>query len=322
MDEIFLEENPKLLDTDVVPNEDAPEEVDANILGTVPYSKWGNPWSSGYFNEYVVRVSFMGKSMLWHKWAVVPFMNVQKKLVAEGFDTSYHWEVMYTYSKRYIAGTHQTSNHAFPVAIDINPKQNPMRYDNKLITDLPPRIVQIFKEEGFKWGGTYIHVKDTMHFEYLGEPVKNYDYRRTLSLKEPMMKGKDVTEAQDLMKYYGYNIAVDGTFGKQTDAMARSFQASKMLTSDGIIGTVTWTELLAKRPDRVLKKGLDGKDVLWVQKVLYKIGVTVGWTEDDLDGKFGSKTLVAVEAFQTQNGLEVDGIVGANTWKMLRYKSN
>lgn len=320
MEEIYLEENPELLATDSVANEDAPEE-EFDVLTTVPYSKWGNPWSSGYFNTYVVRTNFMGKSLLWHKWAIVPLMNVQKKLIAEGWNTKYHWEDLQTYSRRYIAGTHVTSNHAFPVAIDINPKQNPMKYNNKLVTDLPPRVVQIFQEEGFKWGGTYKTVKDAMHFEYLGEPVKTYIYRRVLSLKDPMMKGKDVTEAQDLMKYYGYNIAVDGTFGKQTDAMTRSYQASKMLSSDGVIGNATWFSLLAKQPDRVLKKGLTGEDVLWIQKVLTKIGI-VNWTGSDLDGIFGNKTFVAVKSFQEQKKLEIDGIVGPETWKSLRYYSN
>jgi peptidoglycan hydrolase-like protein with peptidoglycan-binding domain len=36
-----------------------------------------------------------------------------------------------------------------------------------------------------------------------------------------------------------------------------------------------------------------------------------------VDGKFGSQTKAAVEAFQKQNGLKADGVVGANTWSKL-----
>jgi len=36
-----------------------------------------------------------------------------------------------------------------------------------------------------------------------------------------------------------------------------------------------------------------------------------------VDGVFGPKTEAAVKAFQTDQGLVVDGIVGRNTWKAL-----
>lgn len=324
MESIFLEEAPELIEEAVIG--DSLENVildtamfdGIQVYGAIPTSKWGNPDARGYFKEYVVFVSFMGKARAWHKWAVVPFMNVQKKLMAGGWDKKYHWENIQTYCNRNIAGTRIKSNHAWPVAVDINPGQNPMRYDNKLVTDLPSEVVNIFKSEGFRWGGNYKSVKDAMHFEYLGEPVKNYVGRRVLKLKEPKMIGDDVKESQDLMHYYGYNITTDGIFGTHTDACTRSYQASKMLDSDGVIGSITWASLLAKQPDRVLKQEMDGNDVLWVQKVLNKINNA----ELEPDGKFGSLTLVAVKTFQKDTELEMDGIVGKNTWKMLRYKSN
>jgi peptidoglycan hydrolase-like protein with peptidoglycan-binding domain len=36
-----------------------------------------------------------------------------------------------------------------------------------------------------------------------------------------------------------------------------------------------------------------------------------------LDGVFGAETERAVRAFQTENDLTVDGIVGRNTWQAL-----
>ena len=296
-----------------------PDSFDGeNIYGIMPYDKWGNPWSSNYNSTYVVYVNFMGKRLAWHKWAVVPLMQVQEQLIAEGWDKKYYWTDLQTWNKRMIAGTKIPSNHAWPTAIDINPAKNPYRKDNKLVTDIPPRVVEIFKRYGFKWGGDYRTVKDAMHFEYLGEPVKDYVVRRILSLKTPLMAGSDVMEAQTLLAYYGYNIDVDGKFGKHSDACTRSFQASKMLVNDGIIGRITWVELLAKRSDRVLRIGTYGKDVEWIKKALNKISGANLF----VDGIFGNELLVAIKRFQKENGLVVDGIIGAKTWKMLRNKSN
>jgi hypothetical protein len=33
-------------------------------------------------------------------------------------------------------------------------------------------VADIFKRHGFRWGGDYPNRHDWMHFEYLGEPVK------------------------------------------------------------------------------------------------------------------------------------------------------
>lgn len=291
------------------------------VYGAMPYDKWGNPWASNYNSTYVVKVNFMGKSLYWHKWAVVPLMNVQKQLIDEGWDKKYHWEDLQTWCKRVIAGTSVASNHSWPTAIDINPRQNPIRYDNKLITDIPYRIVEIFKRYGFRWGGEYRTIKDAMHFEYLGEPVKDYVGKRVLRLKDDYMRGDDVKELQELLKYYGYNVTVDGVFGPKTNAFVYSFQASKMLAVDGIVGSNTWASLLSKQNDRILKLGMEGNDVLWIKKVLTKIKVT-NWDYDKLGGEFDKPTENAVKRFQKATGLEEDGIVGPNTWKMLRYKSN
>jgi peptidoglycan hydrolase-like protein with peptidoglycan-binding domain len=91
-----------------------------------------------------------------------------------------------------------------------------------------------------------------------------------------------------------------------------------MLTSDGIIGNVTWEELLKKRPDKILRMGASGKDVEWIQKVINK---TIA-AQLKVDGVFGNDTQVAVKSFQKKNALIEDGIIGPKTWWMLRNKSN
>lgn len=286
-----------------------------NLYGLISKNKWGWPWDKGYDSTYVIRVLFMGKPLYWHKWAVIPLMNVEKQLIAEGFNKKYHWEDLQTWNKRMIAGTNTPSNHSWPVAIDINPKYNTMRYDNKLVTDIPYRVVEIFKRYGFKWGGEYKTVKDAMHFEYLGEPVKE-ELRRVLLLKTPNMTGNDVKELQTLLAYYGYDVVSTGTFDTYIDACVKSFQASKMLPADGIVGYETWKELLSKKPDRTLRMGMKGKDVEWIQKALNKVSNS----QIKIDGLFGNDTNVAVKSFQKKNYLSVDGVIGPKTWSLIRNR--
>lgn len=52
-----------------------------------------------------------------------------------------------------------------------------------------------------------------------------------------------VRAAQTLLNKYGYRLAVDGVFGPGTRSAAASFQSAKGITSDGIIGPVTWQYL-------------------------------------------------------------------------------
>lgn len=59
------------------------------------------------------------------------------------------------------------------------------------------------------------------------------------------------------------------------------------------------------------KKGSKGEGVIWVQWMLEACGYSVGVR--GIDGDFGSATLAAVEAFQRDHGLSVDGIVGKLT---------
>ena len=66
---------------------------------------------------------------------------------------------------------------------------------------------------------------------------------------------------------------------------------------------------------RMLKKGMEGEDVLDLQKRLIELGYDLG--SKGADGKFGTKTDAAVKAFQTANGLKADGIAGPDTLKKL-----
>jgi hypothetical protein len=64
---------------------------------------------------------------------------------------------------------------------------------------------------------------------------------------------------------------------------------------------------------RNLKRGMSGDDVLLAKQRLVSLGYLYAATKRT----FGNDTLKSVKAFQSANGLEVDGIIGRLTWAAL-----
>jgi hypothetical protein len=116
--------------------------------------------------------------------------------------------------------------------------------------------------------------------------------------------GEAVRTIQYLLRARGYSLAVDGIFGAETEARVKSFQQSKGLAVDGIVGNQTWEALII-----TVQRGSTGDAVRAVQSQLNTRGYGLA-----VDGVFGSATEAAVRDFQSRNGLAVDGIVGPNTW--------
>ena len=58
-------------------------------------------------------------------------------------------------------------------------------------------------------------------------------------------RGSDVTELQKRLNENGYDLAVDGQFGKETQKAVRDYQKKKGLVVDGIVGKNTWASLLS-----------------------------------------------------------------------------
>ena len=63
------------------------------------------------------------------------------------------------------------------------------------------------------------------------------DQPRVLRLTQPRMEGSDVTKLQEALNKAGIVVDVDGEFGSGTDKAVKEFQAKKMLTADGIVGS-------------------------------------------------------------------------------------
>lgn len=66
---------------------------------------------------------------------------------------------------------------------------------------------------------------------------------------------------------------------------------------------------------RVLKRGMSGSDVVYLQKILQSQMYDIGAT--GADGIFGAKTEKALKQFQGERNLVVDGICGVKTWTMI-----
>ena len=67
---------------------------------------------------------------------------------------------------------------------------------------------------------------------------------------------------------------------------------------------------------RILKKGMTGSDVAWVQSRLMELGYSVTVTN-----VYDDATFAAVKAFQQLNGLEADGTAGSQTFVLLKSDS-
>lgn len=127
-------------------------------------------------------------------------------------------------------------------------------------------------------------------------------------------RGNFVAILQYMLRREGYDLSPDGAFGAKTDAAVRAFQSDNGLASDGIVGANTWALLnRTLSPLPVLKEGSRGSLVKYLQQTL----TSALYYGGAADGIFGPATARAVRAFQSDNGLTADGIVGANTWAKL-----
>lgn len=56
-------------------------------------------------------------------------------------------------------------------------------------------------------------------------------------------RGEEVKTLQTALNKNGYNLTIDGVFGKNTEAAVKDYQKKNNLSIDGVVGAKTWTML-------------------------------------------------------------------------------
>lgn len=158
--------------------------------------------------------------------------------------------------------------------------------------------------------------------------------------------GESVSQLQATLQLLGfYQAPVSGTYSPDTAEAVAQFQLSAGISADGIAGPTTWQKLLPSPNDvvaiasppaqvapprrieqaqpsvpnqaplgpPVLRAEAAGPAVSQLQRELQELG----YYDGPIDGGFGEETLAAVEQFQTDQQLSVDGVVGQSTWDAL-----
>lgn len=160
--------------------------------------------------------------------------------------------------------------------------------------------------------------------------------------------GEDVVEIQRELNRIAANYpsipkisGARGYFEQTTQNAVRQFQRIFNLDPDGVVGKETWykikqiyngikglSELYSegitiseaeRKYERVLQKGSSGSSVRILQYYLSFLGYfNLKLPYISVDGIFGDETRDAVLTFQSLYGLDVDGIVGRDTWDMIQ----
>ena len=160
--------------------------------------------------------------------------------------------------------------------------------------------------------------------------------------------GEDVRTIQRQLNRIGRNYpaipkisTTNGIFERQTEEAVRTFQRVFNLAQDGVVGKNTWykikyiyngvkglSELYTEgisidEADRIYSTAVRrGDRGIPVQTIQYYLNFLAFFNPKlspvKVDGIFGQQTYDAVLTFQNQYGLNVDGIVGRDTWNMLQ----
>lgn len=163
--------------------------------------------------------------------------------------------------------------------------------------------------------------------DYTGEEIIENNPSESYKNKPLVYKGKTgetVKYIQNKLINKGYFLGrtgADGIFGFQTEKAVRQFQIDSNLSADGIIGPLTWEKLedptiviSSSYPGSIIGMGARGENVVKIQRELIRRGYNV---PGGADGQYGSGCREIVKKFQSDSGLEIDGVVGKRTWDAL-----
>lgn len=152
------------------------------------------------------------------------------------------------------------------------------------------------------------------------------------------MRGSRVKALQTLLTKAGFKTATDGQYGSSTVSTVRRFQRAANLRASGVADVRTLRALKGATDgsaarntsggydvrssgtssrhlgDRIpLRRGMSGHDVKILQDFLERTGYATS-----VDGEFGSGTVKSVKKFETDQQIDVDGVVDAADIDLLR----
>ncbi|MFC6387138.1 peptidoglycan-binding protein [Sporolactobacillus kofuensis] len=134
------------------------------------------------------------------------------------------------------------------------------------------------------------------------------------------MHSDEVKTIQSILKMTGdYPLTKStGYFGSHTEKAVKQFQKSNHLDEDGMVGAKTKQALIAYIDQNMdlLYRGSKGTQVAYLQEMLKEIG----FNGLPVDGYFGAQTENSIFAFQRVTGIQVDGIVGQQTWAQIEER--
>lgn len=128
-------------------------------------------------------------------------------------------------------------------------------------------------------------------------------------------RGDKVKAAQCFLRQArAYDGRIDGRFARPTIRAVKRFQRDAAIPVTDRLNGRTWTALLSRGTDPLLKYGSRSDAVRRLQRAL---NVAVK-SRLDIDGVFGRGTMQAVKDYQEARGLHRCGVVDDEMWGLLR----
>lgn len=134
----------------------------------------------------------------------------------------------------------------------------------------------------------------------VNQPIPNTD----------IAKIKDVQNTLNAMGFRdgsGFSLTVDGIWGPKSTYAMKLCQSVLNVPETGTYDNITIEAMKSILRKPLLQEGIKGVPVRFVQ---WKVGAV-------RDGDFGPMTKARVQNYQSENGLDADGIVGDLTWGVM-----
>lgn len=145
--------------------------------------------------KFLVGVNFMGANMRVNKLIAPYLIEAEQRIKSAGLDFQCKQGECSCQNWRPIRGGTAQSMHSWGTAIDLNVSTNPWQpnlkgnnHGGKMISNMPPEVVNIMKSVGFSWGGEWSGPADPMHFEMINNPYKNQNVLQSASARSAASK--------------------------------------------------------------------------------------------------------------------------------------